>query len=178
MLASGKNENNSDQHTLTSPPSTPGFSNNGETEGNGSSGRESPDLNDYPDSFFEQLLREDQTTLSRSFTTMPKKPATRTASTVSTHSLPGRFNSARFSSSSQATAVAGEDEEEPLFVESGDLQEDLKKLQTELSKAKDTKTRAEADAKAQRVTVMQLKTEIQLVRNVLKRRETELGDAK
>ena len=61
---------------------------------------------------------------------------------------------------------------------SGDLEEDLKRLQAELAKTKDTKAKAEADAKAQRVTVMSLKTEVQLVRNVLKRRETELGDVK
>lgn len=58
------------------------------------------------------------------------------------------------------------------------MEEDLKRLQNELAKTKDTKSKAEADAKAQRVTVMSLKTEVQLVRNVLKRRETELGDIK
>lgn len=58
------------------------------------------------------------------------------------------------------------------------MEEDLKRLQLELAKTKETKTKAEADAKAQRVTVMSLKTEVQLVRNVLKRRETELGDSK
>ncbi|KAF9961279.1 hypothetical protein BGZ72_004200 [Mortierella alpina] len=168
MLAAGKNENGSDLHTTdhTSAPS---------------SGQITPDPSDYPDSFFEELLREDQTTLARSFTTMPK-PASRPTSTLtSKNSLPSKLPSTNGTSRYSTSSVASKDGDamaEPAFVPSGDLEEDLKRLQAELAKTKDTKAKAEADAKAQRVTVMSLKTEVQLVRNVLKRRETELGDVK
>ncbi|KAF9940500.1 hypothetical protein BGZ67_007470 [Mortierella alpina] len=172
MLAAGKNENGSDLHT-TDHTSAPDIGS--------SSGQITPDPSDYPDSFFEELLRQDQTTLSRSFTTMPK-PASRPTSTLtSKNSLPSKLpstnGSSRYSTSS-ITSKDGDAMAEPAFVPSGDLEEDLKRLQAELAKTKDTKAKAEADAKAQRVTVMSLKTEVQLVRNVLKRRETELGDVK
>ncbi|KAF9272566.1 hypothetical protein BGZ68_002300 [Mortierella alpina] len=172
MLASGKNENGSDLHT-TDHTSAPDIGS--------SSGQLTPDPSDYPDSFFEELLREDQTTLSRSFTTMPK-PASRPTSTLtSKNSLPSKLPSTNGSSRYSTSSVISKDGDamaEPAFVPSGDLEEDLKRLQAELAKTKDTKAKAEADAKAQRVTVMSLKTEVQLVRNVLKRRETELGDVK
>ncbi|KAF9194905.1 hypothetical protein BGZ50_005538 [Haplosporangium sp. Z 11] len=161
MLASGKNENGSDEHT-TDHAKAP------------SSGQTTPDPSDYPDSFFEELLREDQTTLSRSFTTMPKSTSTtpRNSMLASKTSMPVRLPSQSPSGSNDDAASDGG------FVSTGDLEEDLKRLQTELAKTKDTKAKAEAEAKAQRVTVMSLKTEVQLVRNVLKRRETELGDVK
>ncbi|KAF8929677.1 hypothetical protein BGZ58_008784 [Dissophora ornata] len=157
MLAAGKNENNSDEHTTdhakTSNPS----------------GRESPDPSDYPDSLFEEILRQDQTTISRSFTTMPK---TKT-NLFSKSSLP-----IRVPTSAKSNGADDDVPPSPAFVSSGDVQEDLRRLEIELAKSKETKAKAEADAKTQRVTVMSLKTEMQLVRNVLKRRETELGDVK
>ncbi|KAF9967163.1 hypothetical protein BGZ70_010563 [Mortierella alpina] len=174
MLAAGKNENGSDLHT-TDHASAPDIGS--------SSGQTTPDPSEYPDSLFEELLRQDQTTLSRSFTTMPK-PASRPTSTLtSKHSLPSKLpstngGSSRYSTSTMASKDGDATVAEPAFVPSGDLEEDLKRLQAELAKTKDTKAKAEADAKAQRVTVMSLKTEVQLVRNVLKRRETELGDVK
>ncbi|KAF9575590.1 hypothetical protein EC968_002526 [Mortierella alpina] len=172
MLAAGKNENGSDLHT-TDHTRAPDIGS--------SSGQTTPDPSDYPDSFFEELLRQDQTTLARSFTTMPK-PASRPTSTLtSKNSLPSKLPSTNGSSRYSTSSMASKDGDamaEPAFVPSGDLEEDLKRLQAELAKTKDTKAKAEADAKAQRVTVMSLKTEVQLVRNVLKRRETELGDVK
>lgn len=160
MLAAGKNENGSDLHT------------NDHTKAPWGGGDTSPDGSEYPDSFFEEILREDQANLSRSSTTIPK-PTPRSTILTSKTSMPLRLSS----STSKNSTAAGEDAE-PAFVPSGDVEEDLKRLQSELTKTKDTKSKAEADAKAQRVTVMSLKTEVQLVRNVLKRRETELGDVK
>ncbi|KAG0267297.1 hypothetical protein BGZ95_002868, partial [Linnemannia exigua] len=162
MLAAGKNENGSDLHT-TEHTKAPSLLGDGEI---------TPDGSEYPDSFFEEILRSDQTTLSRSFTTMPK-PTPRSTTLTSKTSMP-----LRLPSSSINSAAAGGEDTEPAFVPSGDVEDDLKRLQAELTKTKETKTKAEADAKAQRVTVMSLKTEVQLVRNVLKRRETELGDVK
>ncbi|KAI1319454.1 hypothetical protein EDD11_004031 [Mortierella claussenii] len=162
MLAAGKNENNSDLHTTDHIKAH-------DASASLSSGRESPDPNDYPDSFFEELLRQDQTTVSRSYSTMPKAPTRPTNTLISKNSLPIRLPS----------SIKGDDVvSEPPFVSSGNLEDDLKRLEAELVKTKETKAKAEADAKSQRVTVMSLKTEIQLVRNVLKRRETELGDVK
>lgn len=161
MLAAGKNENGSDLHT------------NDHTKAPSNGGDITPDGSEYPDSFFEEILREDQANLSRSSTTIPK-PTPRSTILTSKTSMPLRLPS---STSKNSTAATGEDAE-PAFVPSGDMEEDLKRLQAELTKTKDTKSKAEADAKAQRVTVMSLKTEVQLVRNVLKRRETELGDVK
>ncbi|KAF9117065.1 hypothetical protein BGX27_005615 [Mortierella sp. AM989] len=161
MLASGKNENNSDLYTTghTKAPDN---------------GPESPDPADYPDSFFEELLRQDQTTVSRSASTMPKPTPRPTTNMYSKNS-----QSIKSPTNYKGTAAAGNDApSEPAFTSSGDTEEDLRRLETELAKAKETKSKAEADAKSQRVTVMSLKTEIQLVRNVLKRRETELGDVK
>ncbi|KAF9922999.1 hypothetical protein FBU30_006880 [Linnemannia zychae] len=157
MLAAGKNENGSDLYT-TAHTRAP-----------------SPDGSEYPDSFFEEILREDQAnSLARANGAIPK-PTPRSTHT-SQHSMPMRLPS---STSVHSTAItAGGDDSEPAFVPSGDMEEDLKRLQAELAKTKETKSKAEADAKAQRITVMSLKTEVQLVRNVLKRRETELGDVK
>ncbi|CAO3568225.1 unnamed protein product [Mortierella alpina] len=172
MLAAGKNENGSDLHT-TDHASAPDIGS--------SSGQTTPDPSEYPDSLFEELLRQDQTTLSRSFTTMPKPTSRPTSTLTSKNSLPSKLPSANGSSRYSTSSMASKDGDavaEPAFVPSGDLEEDLKRLQAELTKTKDTKAKAEADAKAQRVTVMSLKTEVQLVRNVLKRRETELGDVK
>ncbi|KAG0293811.1 hypothetical protein BGZ96_002261 [Linnemannia gamsii] len=160
MLAAGKNENGSDLHTNDHTKAPWG-------------GDTTPDGSEYPDSFFEEILREDQANLSRSSTTIPK-PTPRSTTLTSKTSMPLRLPS---STSKNSTAATGEDAE-PAFVSSGDVEDDLKRLQAELTKTKDTKSKAEADAKAQRVTVMSLKTEVQLVRNVLKRRETELGDVK
>ncbi|KAF9899038.1 hypothetical protein BX616_003342 [Lobosporangium transversale] len=165
MLAEGKNENNSDLHTIS------------HARASSANGRLSPDLEeykDYPDSFFEEILREDQTTIARSFSTMPKSSPRPTHTLVTKNSSPARLSSSMKSPSASGDSVASE----PAFVRSDDLEEDLKRLQTELIRAKETKTKAEADAKDQRVTIMSLKTEIQMVRNVLKRRETELGDVK
>ncbi|KAF9136798.1 hypothetical protein BGX30_010857 [Mortierella sp. GBA39] len=162
MLAAGKNENGSDLHTTD------------HTKAPLNGGDISPDGTEYPDSFFEEILREDhQASLSRSSSAIPK-PTPRSTTLTSKTSMPLRLPST-FKNST--TATTGEDAE-PAFLPSGDIEEDLKRLQTELAKTKDTKSKAEADAKAQRVTVMSLKTEVQLVRNVLKRRETELGDVK
>ncbi|KAG9068046.1 hypothetical protein KI688_011637 [Linnemannia hyalina] len=159
MLAAGKNENGSDLHTTDH---TRALLNGGDI---------SPDGTEYPDSFFEEILREDhQASLSRSSSTIPK-PTPRSTTLTSKTSMPLRLPS------TLKNSTAGEDAE-PAFLPSGDIEEDLKRLQTELAKTKDTKSKAEADAKTQRVTVMSLKTEVQLVRNVLKRRETELGDVK
>ncbi|KAG0071013.1 hypothetical protein BGZ90_012411 [Linnemannia elongata] len=161
MLAAGKNENGSDLHT-TDHTKAPSNSDDITLDGT-----------EYPDSFFEEILREDhQASLSRSSTTIAK-PTPRSTTLTSKASMPIRLPS----STSKTAAATGEDAE-PAFVPSGDMEEDLKRLQSELAKTKDTKSKAEADAKAQRVTVMSLKTEVQLVRNVLKRRETELGDVK
>ncbi|KAF9279045.1 hypothetical protein BGZ88_000212 [Linnemannia elongata] len=161
MLAAGKNENGSDLHTTD------------HTKAPSNSDDISLDGTEYPDSFFEEILREDhQASLSRSSTTIAK-PTPRSTTLTSKASMPIRLPS----STSKTAAATGEDAE-PAFVPSGDMEEDLKRLQSELAKTKDTKSKAEADAKAQRVTVMSLKTEVQLVRNVLKRRETELGDVK
>ncbi|KAF8977404.1 hypothetical protein BGZ46_007413 [Entomortierella lignicola] len=156
MLAAGKNENNSDLYTT------------GHTS---ASGRESPDPADFPDSLFEELLRQDQAAaaISRSATTTPK-PAPRLTPTHKS-SLPIRLPS----NVKNTTAMT---DSETAFVSSGDPEEDLRRLEIELVRAKETKAKAEADAKDQRVTMMSLKTELQLVRNVLKRRETELGDVK
>ncbi|KAG0216552.1 hypothetical protein BGX28_000066 [Mortierella sp. GBA30] len=174
MLAAGKNENGSDLHTTdyTKAPDI-GLS----------SGQITPDPSDYPDSFFEELLREDQTTVARSFTTMPKASSRPSSTLTSKNSLPSKLpssngTSSRYSTSSVVSKDGDASSTEPAFVPSGDVEDDLKRLQAELAKTKDTKAKAEADAKAQRVTVMSLKTEVQLVRNVLKRRETELGDVK
>ncbi|KAF9142409.1 hypothetical protein BG015_000928, partial [Linnemannia schmuckeri] len=163
MLAAGKNENGSDLHTTD------------HTKAPSNGGDITPDGTEYPDSFFEEILREDQqAALTRSSTTIPK-PTPRSTTLTSKASMPLRLPS---SASKNSTTTATGDDAEPAFVPSGDMEEDLKRLQAELAKTKDTKTKAEADAKAQRVTVMSLKTEVQLVRNVLKRRETELGDVK
>lgn len=163
MLAAGKNENGSDLHTTD------------HTKAPSNGGDITPDGTEYPDSFFEEILREDhQASLSRSSTTIPK-PTPRSTTLTSKASMPLRLPS---SPSRNSTAAATGEDAEPAFVPSGDMEEDLKRLQNELAKTKDTKSKAEADAKAQRVTVMSLKTEVQLVRNVLKRRETELGDVK
>ncbi|KAG0032844.1 hypothetical protein BGZ81_010006 [Podila clonocystis] len=161
LLAAGKNENGSDLHTTTSFVSNPN-----------SSGQTTPDPSDYPDSFFEDLLRSEQTTISRSFSTMPKPTPRKTTPTTSS-SMP--LQNSKFGKASDTNVASATDD---TLVLSGDLEEDLKRLQTELTKTKEVKAKAEADAKAQRVTVMSLKTEVQLVRNVLKRRETELGDIK
>ncbi|KFH66868.1 hypothetical protein MVEG_07393 [Podila verticillata NRRL 6337] len=167
LLAAGKNENGSDLHTTTSSS----FVSNPE-----SSGQTTPDPSDYPDSFFEDLLRSEQTTISRSFTTMPKPTPRKTTPTASSSMpLQSRFGSVKGDTNTNGTNGTTNDD---TLVLSGDLEEDLKRLQAELAKTKDIKAKAEADAKAQRVTVMSLKTEVQLVRNVLKRRETELGDVK
>ncbi|KAF8936467.1 hypothetical protein BGZ47_009481 [Haplosporangium gracile] len=163
MLAAGKNENGSDLHTTD------------HTKAPSNGGDITPDGTEYPDSFFEEILREDQQmALTRSSTTIPK-PTSRPTTLTSKTSMPLRLPSSAFKNS---TTTATGDDVEPAFVPSGDMEEDLKRLQAELTKTKDIKIKAEADAKAQRVTVMSLKTEVQLVRNVLKRRETELGDVK
>ncbi|KAG0318189.1 hypothetical protein BGZ99_005817 [Dissophora globulifera] len=169
MLAAGKNENNSDEHTVPSP------SDYSSPHPSSSTGRDSPDPSDYPDSFFEELLRQDQTTLARSQATMPKPTPRPTINNNlgSKYSMPIRLPSA-----TKNGDEADDIPPSPAFVSSGDTQEDLRRLEVELTKSKETKSKAEADAKAQRTTVMSLKTELQLVRNVLKRRETELGDVK
>ncbi|KAF9406123.1 hypothetical protein BGZ94_003230, partial [Podila epigama] len=174
-LAAGKTENGSDQHTVTASTSV-------SNPADGGDGRTTPDPADYPDSFFEDLLRSDQTTISRSFTTMPK-PTPR--NTTLTHSSTMPLQTSRFGTkiggtkNDTTTTTNGTTNENDTPVElSGDLEEDLKRLQVELAKTKEVKVKAEADAKAQRLAVMSLKTEVQLVRNVLKRKETELGDVK
>lgn len=164
LLAAGKNENGSDLHTTTSSSFVSNPSSSGQT---------TPDPSDYPDSFFEDLLRSEQTTISRSFSTMPKPTPRKTTPTTSS-SMPLQTSKFGGKGSDTNGTTNGDD----TLVLSGDLEEDLKRLQTELTKTKEVKAKAEADAKAQRVTVMSLKTEVQLVRNVLKRRETELGDVK
>ncbi|KAF9086385.1 hypothetical protein BGX29_001425, partial [Mortierella sp. GBA35] len=155
MLASGKNENGSDLHTNDHVKAP--------TLG---SGETTPDGSEYPDSFWEEILRSDQTTLARSSTSMPK-PTPRSTTLTSKTSMPLRPPSTSTSVAATAAGTAGDDVE-AAFVASGDVEEDLKRLQAELVKTKETKSKAEADAKAQRVTVMSLKTEVQLVRNVLK----------
>ncbi|KAF9305611.1 hypothetical protein BGZ74_009559 [Mortierella antarctica] len=163
LLAAGKNENGSDLHTTTSTSFVSNPSSSGQT---------TPDPSDYPDSFFEDLLRSEQTTISRSFSTMPKPTPRKTTPTASS-SMP--LQTSKFGKTSDANGASATDD---TLVLSGDLEEDLQRLQAELTKTKEVKAKAEADAKAQRLTVMSLKTEVQLVRNVLKRRETELGDIK
>ncbi|KAG0329799.1 hypothetical protein BG004_002244 [Podila humilis] len=158
MFAQGLNENGSDLHTRTA--SNEFIDPSGAT----------PNPSEYPDSFFEDLLREDQAPIQRSLTTMPKPTPRRTT--------PSASSSMPLQTSKFGTSTADSNNDNDTLVLSGDLEEDLKRLQTELAKTKEVKFKAEADAKAQRVTVMSLKTEVQLVRNVLKRRETELGDAK
>ncbi|KAF9175925.1 hypothetical protein BGX20_007496 [Mortierella sp. AD010] len=158
MLAAGKNENNSDLHTTDlSKVRDP-------------SGRESPDPADFPDELFEELLRQDQAAVASRAAAVPK-PTPRSPTNFKS-SLPIRMPS------SFKDTVASAASSEPAFVSSGDPEEDLRRLETELARAKETKAKAEADAKDQRVTIMALKTELQMVRGVLKRRESELGDAK
>ncbi|KAF9362889.1 hypothetical protein BGX34_005296, partial [Mortierella sp. NVP85] len=184
MIEAGKNENNSDIHTIDTRSTQ------------GSSGLESPDPSDIPDSFFEELLREDeQRTLSRSTTTASTASTPSTASSsiprpTITHksSMPLRLPSAIKNSGMTPITTKNvngrsktEDDVPPspaVFFKSGDPQEDLRRLEIELNRVREIKVKAEADAKSQRVAVMSLKTELQLVRNVLKRRETELGDMK
>ncbi|KAG0355836.1 hypothetical protein BG005_005242 [Podila minutissima] len=163
LLAAGKNENGSDLHTTTSTSFVSNPSSSGQT---------TPDPSDYPDSFFEDLLRSEQTTISRSFSSMPKPTPRKTTPTASS-SMP--LQTSKFGKTSDANGASATDD---TLILSGDLEEDLQRLQAELTKTKEVKAKAEADAKAQRLTVMSLKTEVQLVRNVLKRRETELGDIK
>ncbi|KAK3815305.1 MAG: hypothetical protein J3Q66DRAFT_344260 [Benniella sp.] len=190
MLESGKNENNSDAHTIDTRSTK-----------SSTSGLESPDPSDIPDSFFEELLREDeQRTMSRSMTaasiasTTSSTAAPSSSSSIPrptiTHksSMPLRLPSSIKNSGMTPITTKNvngrsktEDDVPPspaVFFKSGDAQEDLRRLEIELNRVKEIKVKAEADAKSQRAAVMAMKTELQLVRNVLKRRETELGDMK
>lgn len=188
MLESGKNENNSDTHTVTynriHNPATP----------------DSPDASEFPDELFEELLRQDQQAiLARSATMIPKPttnpptaaprpstpPSTGAPRPTVTHktSMPLRLPSSIKTNNGVFSATPGGSTKNdvppsPAFFSSGNAQEDLKRLEVELNRVREVKVKAEAEAKSQRVAVMALKTEVQMVRSVLSRRDTELSDLK
>ncbi|KAF9975905.1 hypothetical protein BGZ73_000252 [Actinomortierella ambigua] len=220
MMAEGRNENGRD---LPDVPLLPA-----DQVGSGSNKpsveddmADLPDGSEFPDSFWDEILRQDQTTVSRSATTMPKKsssssiaPKTPTSAPITTvpwrstsfvnpltgnahnnmaanstapssHAASRQTSFASLSTKPSFDTVNGNSIEstpttpgEELNLGAHDPQMELKVLQLELLRTKDGKVKAEEDAKNQRAAVMSLKTEVQFVRNVLKRRETELGDVK
>ncbi|KAG0228724.1 hypothetical protein BGW42_002016 [Actinomortierella wolfii] len=223
-MAEGRNENGRDLDEV--PPAVPSVSNKNNSKSIEDDLADLPDASDFPDSFWDELLRQDQTTVSRSASTMPNKsaavvhPKTPTSAPITTvpwrstsfvnpltgastntpSSVNGALNNnttTTASSTAPSSATASRQTSfaslstKPSFdttnsgstpttpgEEISDPQMELRMLQLELLRTKDGKTKAEEDAKSQRAAVMSLKTEVQLVRNVLKRRETELGDVK
>ncbi|KAF9166692.1 hypothetical protein DFQ26_007149 [Actinomortierella ambigua] len=240
MMAEGRNENGRDLPDVPSPllpaaeQQSGGGSGSNKPPGAATSVEDDmadlPDGSEFPDSFWDELLRQDQTTVSRSSTTMPKKtpssippPKTPTSAPITTvpwrstsfvnpltgapttptqtsynnnnnmtanSTAPSSATASRQTSFASLTTKPSFDtvnngiestpttpgEELGLAVQ--DSQMELRVLQLELLRTKDGKVKAEEDAKSQRAAVMSLKTEVQFVRNVLKRRETELGDVK
>ncbi|KAG0222966.1 hypothetical protein BGX31_008775 [Mortierella sp. GBA43] len=169
MLESGQNENNSSAHTRNDSLDS------------------MPDSAEVSEADLEKLLEEEeQAALSRASSRIPKPTITTTTNTPApratvTHktSMPLRLPSTIKNSNGFGMTKGDDVPPSPAtFTPSGDAQADLRKLETEVNRLKEIKVKAENEATSQRVLIVSLKTEAQLVRNVLKRREKELEDMK
>jgi hypothetical protein len=169
MLESGQNENNSNAHTRNDSLDS------------------MPDSSEVSEADLEKLLEEEeQAALSRASSRIPKPTITTTTNIPApratvTHktSMPLRLPSTIKNSNGFGMTKGDDIPPSPApFTPTGDAQADLRQLETEVNRLKEIKVKAENEATSQRVLIVSLKTEAQLVRNVLKRREKELEDMK
>ncbi|KAF9980584.1 hypothetical protein BGZ65_004926 [Modicella reniformis] len=181
MLESGKNQNNSDLHTVDFNKSQDTF------------GLDSPDASAFPESFWEELLKEDQPVTVARAATIAAKPTTIRPIVTHKQSMPLRLPSTIKSSGIFGPTINttlnvvkspikhGDDDDcepdSPLYICSGDPQEDLKQFESRLVRAKELKVKAHLDARDLRASIVALKSELEIVRNVLNRKESEVGDA-